>query len=134
MLQRGADEIEMVMNMGALRDGEDLVVKNDIVSVVKVARGHPITVILETCFLTDDQKVRGCKIVEAGGASFIKVGTGFCADAASASDVQLFRTTQPNLQVKAAGGIDTRHAAQEMLAAGAVRVATRWVEKIAEDS
>ena len=130
LLQRGADEIEMVMNIGALRDGEDLVVKNDIVSVVKVARGHPITVIIETCFLTDEQKARACKIAEAGGASFIQIGTGFYEDAASLDDVKLFRTTQPGLPVKAV--VDTGPAAQEMLAEGAVRVATRFVEKIAE--
>lgn len=133
LLQRGADEIEMVMNIGALRDGEDLVVKNDIVSVVKVARGHPITVIIETCYLTDEQKARACKIAEAGGASFIQTGTDF-ASTISAKDVVLFRATQPNLQIKAAGDIETKQVVQEMLAAGAVRVATRSIEKITEES
>jgi deoxyribose-phosphate aldolase len=133
LLQRGADEIEMVINLGALRDGEDLVVKNDIVSVVKVARGHPITVILETSCLTDDQKIRGCKIIETAGASFIKTGTDFYGSITSANDVKLLRATQPNLPVKAASGIDTRQAVEEMLAAGAVRVATRLLEKIANE-
>ncbi len=131
LLQRGADEIEMVINLGALRDGEDLVVKNDIVSVVKVARGHPITVIIETALLSDDEKTRASKIALAAGASFIKTATDFGASEASANDVQLLCAAQPNLPVIAAGRIETRQAVEEMLAAGAARVATPFIERIA---
>ncbi len=133
VLQRGADEVEMVVNIGALRDGEDLVVKNDILSVVKVARGHPITVILETGYLTDEEKTRGCKIAQVAGASSIKTGTDFALPTATVGDVQLLRTI-PEIKVIAAGGIARRHTAQQMIEAGAVRIATRFTEKIAAES
>jgi len=131
VLQRGADEVEMVINLGALRDGEDLVVKNDIVSVVKVARGHPITVILETCFLTDEEQARGCKIAEAASVAFIKAATGFGARGANFADVQAIRAAAPGVPVKAAGDISTKHAAMELIEAGAVRIATRFTAQIA---
>jgi deoxyribose-phosphate aldolase len=134
VLQRGADEVEMVINIGALRDGEDLVVKNDILSVVKVARGHPITVILETGCLTDEEKARGCKIADVAGASFIMTGTDFAAASATVGDVQLLRKAAPELKVIAAGGIARRHAAQQMIEAGATRIATRYTEKIAAEA
>jgi deoxyribose-phosphate aldolase len=131
VLQRGADEIEMALNIGALRDGDELVVKNDIVSVVKVARGHPITVILETHLLTGEEKTRACKIAETAGATFIKAATGFGARGATLADIVLIRAATPNLQIKAAGDIATKHAALELIEAGAARVATRFTEKIA---
>ena len=133
VLQRGADEVEMVINLGALRDGEDLVVKNDILSVVRVARGHPITVILETCYLTDEEKARACKIAEAAGAEYVKTATDFCGEGVSVADVRLLRAASSNLKLKAAGGIATRQAAREMIEAGAARIATRCTEKIAEE-
>ena len=134
VLQRGADEVEMVINLGALRDGDDLVVKNDIISVVKVARGHPITVILETGFLTDEEKGRGCKIAEVAGASFVKTGTDFASASVTVGDVQLLRATSPEVKVIAAGAIARRHAAQQMIEAGAARIATKFTEKIAAES
>jgi deoxyribose-phosphate aldolase len=121
VLQRGADEIAMVINIGALRDGEDLVVRNDIAGVVKTARGHPITVILEAPLLTDEEKTRGCKIAEAAKATFIQTATGF-AGSAMVADVRLLSAAYPNLKVKAAGGIATLDAAREMIGAGAARV------------
>ena len=132
VLNRGADEVEMVINIGALRDGEDLAVKNDILSVVKVARGHPITVILETGYLTDEEKTRGCKIAQVAGASSIKTGTDFALPTATVGDVQLLRTI-PEIKVIAAGGITRRHTAQQMIEAGAARIATRFTEKIAAE-
>ena len=134
VLQRGADQVELVVNIGALRDGDDLVVKNDIISVVKVARGHPITVILETGLLTDEEKARGCKIAEVAGASFIMTGTDFTTGSVTVGDVQLLRATSPEVKVIAAGGIARRHAAQQMIEAGAARIATRFTEKIAAES
>ena len=133
VLNRGADEVEMVINIGALRDGEDLAVKNDILSVVKVARGHPITVILETGYLTDEEKTRGCKIAEVAGASCIKTGTDFASPTVTVGDVQLLRAV-PEIKVIAAGGIARRHTAQQMIEAGAARIATRFTEKIAAES
>lgn len=133
LLQRGADEVQMVINIGALRDREDLTVKNDIMSVVKVARGHPIGVILETCFLTDEEKVRAAKIAESARASGIQTATDFCSPAATESDVRLLRAAQPDLPITAVGAIQTREAARALIEAGAVRIATRWTEKLAEE-
>ncbi|MCL4393722.1 MAG: deoxyribose-phosphate aldolase, partial [Chloroflexi bacterium] len=130
VLQRGADEVEMVVNIGALRDRDDLVVKNDIMSVVKVARGHPITVILETCYLSDEEKTRACKIADAAKATAVKTATDFCLPNASGGEIQLLRAALKNMPVIAAGGIATGQAAREMLQAGAARVATRHTEQI----
>ncbi len=132
--QRGADAVEMVLNLGALRDGDDLAVKNDIVSVVKVARGHPITVILETGYLTDEEKARACKIALVAGAASIQTGTDFAAASVTVGDVRALRAASPEAKVIAAGGIARRHAAQQMIEAGAVRIATRFTEKIAAES
>lgn len=133
VLQRGADEVEMVVNIGALRDGDDLAVKNDIVSVVKVARGHPITVILEASLLTDEEKTRGCKIAQVARAEYIKTGTDFATASVTVGQVQTLCATSPEMKVIAAGGIARRHAAQQMIEAGAARVATRFTEKIAAE-
>jgi deoxyribose-phosphate aldolase len=130
VVQRGAEEIEMVVNLGALRDHDDLVVRNDIATVIKVARGHPVTVILETGLLSDEEKERGCKIAETTGASFVKTSSDFAPVATTLDDVRLLRATSPLLQVKAAGGITTREIALGMLSAGAVRIATRATEEI----
>lgn len=122
LCQRGADELAMVINLGALRDHDDLAVRNDIAGVVKTARGKPITVILETPLLTDEEKTRACKIAEAAQASFVQTATGFAPNPVLAADVQLLRATCPDLKVRAAGGIATQAAALEMIGAGAERV------------
>ena len=132
ILQRGADEVQMVVNIGALRDGDDLAVKNDILSVVKVARGHPITAILETSLLTDEEKVRGCKIAQVAGAVCIQTGTDFGPAGVTVGDVRLLSTVK-EIHVIAAGGIARRHTAQQMIEAGAARIATRFTEKIAQE-
>jgi deoxyribose-phosphate aldolase len=122
LCQRGADELAMVINLGALRDHDDLAVRNDIAGVVKTARGKPITVILETPLLTDEEKARACKIAEAAKASFVMTATGFAPSQTILADVQLLRATSPNLRIRAAGGIATQSAALEMIGAGAERV------------
>jgi deoxyribose-phosphate aldolase len=134
VLQRGADEVALVVNIGALRDGDDLVVKNDILSVVKVARGHPITVILETGLLSDEEKTRGCKIAQVAGAAFVQTGTDFAPASVTVGDIRLLRAASPDAKVIAAGGIARRHTAQQMIEAGAVRIATRFTEKIAAEA
>lgn len=121
-LQRGADEMTMVVNIGALRDHEDLLVHNDIATVVKTARGHPITVVLEMALLTDEEKTRACKIAEAAGATFVQTSTGFAAGDITVADVRALCASCSHLQVKAAGGIASQHIALEMLEAGAARV------------
>jgi deoxyribose-phosphate aldolase len=131
-LQRGADEIDMVINIGALRDKENLLVQNDIAAVVKTARGHIVKVILENCFLTEEEKARGCKIAEAAGAAFVQTSTGYGSGEAIAADVRLMRASvSSRVQVKAAGGMDSWQVALEMIEAGATRLATGQTEKIA---
>ena len=130
LAQRGADELAMVINLGALRDHDDLAVRNDIAGVVKTARGKPITVILETPLLTDEEKARACKIAQAAKASFAQTATGFAPSQTIAADVQLLRATCPDLKIRAAGGIATQAAALEMIGAGAERVLVSDIEKI----
>lgn len=130
LCQRGADELAMVINLGALRDHDDLAVRNDIAGVVKTARGKPITVILETPLLTDEEKTRACKIAEAAQASFVQTATGFAPNPVLAADVQLLRATCPDLKVRAAGGIATQAAALEMIGAGAERVVVSDVVQV----
>ena len=132
VLQRGAEQVQMVVNIGALRDGDDLAVKNDILSVVKVARGHPISVILETSWLTDQEKVRACKIAHVAGAESIQTGTDFGSAGVTVGEVRLLSAI-PEIKVIAGGGIARRHTAQQMIEAGAVRIATRFTEKIASE-
>jgi deoxyribose-phosphate aldolase len=132
VLNRGAEQVEVVVNIGALRDGDDLAVKNDILSVVKVARGHPITAILETSYLTDEEKVRGCKIAQVAGAACIQTGTDFGTAGVTVAEVRLLSGI-PEIQVIAGGGIARRHTAQQMIEAGAARIATRFTEKIASE-
>ena len=133
VLQRGADEIEMVINIGALRDHDDLVVKNDIVTVIKVARGHFVTVILETALLTEEEKMRACKIAEAAGASALKTATDFDRHVVPPSDVGLLHAVCPGLPIFAAGEVTTLHRAREMLGAGAARIATREIASVVRD-
>jgi deoxyribose-phosphate aldolase len=130
LCQRGADELAMVINLGALRDGDDLAVRNDIANVVKTARGKPITVILETPLLTDEEKARAGKIAQAAKASFVMTATGCASNAATASDVQLLRATCPDLKIRAAGGITTQAHALEMIGAGAERVVVSDVAQV----
>ena len=122
----GATEVDMVVNIGALKAGDEALVAADIRSVVAaVGGGVPVKVILETALLTDDEKVRGCRLAVAGGAAFVKTSTGFGPGGATEKDVALLRrTVGPGVGVKAAGGIRTREQAEAMIAAGANRLGT----------
>lgn len=121
LIQRGADEIAMALNLGALRDCEDLLVRNDIATVVKTARGRPVTVMVEDAFLSDEEKTRACKTIDAAGATAVQVGTGATRFSVSPTDLQPFRAS-PRLQLKAAGRIDSLDRALEILEAGATRI------------
>lgn len=123
---RGADEIDMVVNLGALKSGDAALVERDIRGVVTAAGGRPVKVILETGLLTEEEKVLACRLSLQAGAAFVKTATGFVAgSAATVEDVALLRrTVGPDLGVKASGGIRTRADAQRMLAAGANRLGT----------
>jgi deoxyribose-phosphate aldolase len=122
MVQRGAEEISMALNIGALRDHEDLLVHNDIATVVRTARGRPVTVVFEDCLMTDEEKDRACKIADKAGASFIQTSTLSMAVAVTGFEIQFLRAASPRVQVKAAGEIDSLDMALQMLEAGAARV------------
>lgn len=130
-VSQGAQEIDMVISLGALRDGEFTAVLQEIEGVRAAARGAVLKVILETALLTDEQKVQGALLAALAGADFVKTSTGFGPGGASAEDVALLRATVGGrCGVKASGGIRTIEAARGMLAAGATRLgmsATRQV-------
>ena len=130
----GADEVDMVIAVGRLKDGDDAYVKADIEAVVQAARGKALTkVIIETCLLTDEEKRRACLLAKEAGADFVKTSTGFAAGGATAADVRLMRESVGEaMGVKAAGGIRSRADAEAMIAAGATRLGTSSGVKIVE--
>ena len=119
----GAGEIDMVVNVGALKEGNDQFVEDDIRAVVEASKPAIVKVIIETCLLTDEEKVRACELSEKAGAAFVKTSTGFSTGGANAHDVALMKkTVGDRLQVKASGGIHTPAQAQELIEAGADRI------------
>ncbi len=120
----GATEVDMVINVGAVKSGAWDAVKRDIEAVVTAAEGKARTkVILETCLLTDDEKMKACLLAKEAGADFVKTSTGFSTGGATAEDVALMRkTVGPDMGVKASGGIRTTEAALAMIRAGASRL------------
>jgi len=135
-IRRGAVELDMVMNIGALRSGDDRLVLEDIQGVVAVSRptGVVVKVILETGYLTDEEKVRACLLIEEAGADFVKTSTGFGPGVATVEDIQLMRAVVGDrLGVKAAGGVRSLETALTMLRAGATRLGARvGVDIVAE--
>lgn len=125
-VKRGASEIDMVLNIGALKSGDYEYVKKEIESVVKAVKSFGdviVKVILETCYLTDEEKVKACKITVDAGADFVKTSTGFGTDGATVEDVRLMRNTVgEKFGVKASGGIRTVETAKAMIEAGANRI------------
>ncbi len=121
----GADELDMVINVGALKDGELGAVEADIRGVVEAAEGRPVKVILETCVLDDAEKEAACAAAVRAGAAFVKTSTGFGKGGATVEDVRrMKRAVGPGVQVKASTGIKTRQDADAMIAAGAARLGT----------
>jgi deoxyribose-phosphate aldolase len=123
----GADEVDMVLAVGRLRDGDYHLVYRDIAEVADAAHEHDLIlkVILETGLLTDEQKVAACVIAQEAGADFVKTATGFSGGGATVADIALMRrTVGPTLGVKAAGGVRTAVDALKMVAAGATRIGT----------
>ncbi|MDR0200016.1 MAG: deoxyribose-phosphate aldolase [Streptococcaceae bacterium] len=119
----GADEIDMVINVGAVKSGNWDLVKSDIAAVNAVKSDKILKVIIETCLLTDDEKVKACQIAKEVGADFVKTSTGFSTGGATVEDVKLMReTVGPDMGVKASGGIHNREEAEAMIAAGASRL------------
>ena len=122
-VEDGAAEIDMVINVGALKEGNDAFVLEDIRAVVEASGPSIVKVIIETCLLTDEEKVRACELSEKAGAAFVKTSTGFSTGGANVHDVALMRkTVGDRLGVKASGGIHTPQQAQELIAAGASRI------------
>jgi len=121
----GAREVDMVIRVGALKEGRDREVVEDIRAVVRAAQEHPVKVILETCYLTSEEKIRGCRLSVEAGASFVKTSTGFAEEGAKVEDVRLMREiVGKEFGVKAAGGIKTLADALKMIEAGANRLGT----------
>lgn len=119
----GAEEIDMVINIGALKDKDYDVVFNDIKSVVEASGNAIVKVIIETCLLTDEEKIKACQLSVEAGCDFVKTSTGFSTGGAKKEDIVLMRkTVGENIGVKASGGIRTYEDAKEMLEAGASRI------------
>ena len=122
-IRAGAQEIDMVINLGALKDLNYSLVLEDIREVVMASKPYPVKVILETASLNSDQKIIGCALAKAAGAAFVKTSTGFGAGGATAEDIALLRrVVGPEMGVKASGGIRSREDALKMIAAGATRI------------
>ncbi|GIO00107.1 deoxyribose-phosphate aldolase [Brevibacillus laterosporus] len=123
-IENGATEVDMVINVGALKDKNDQLVEQDIRAVVEAAKGKALVkVIIETCLLTEEEKVRACELAVKAGADFVKTSTGFSTGGATAEDIALMRkTVGPELGVKASGGIRSYADVEKMLQAGACRI------------
>lgn len=122
-ISKGADEIDMVINIGALKDGRYDDVQADIAAVVEASGDKRVKVIIETVLLTDEEKVKACELSKAAGADFVKTSTGFAGGGATPEDVKLMKDTVGDaLEVKASGGVRNLADFQAMLEAGATRV------------
>ena len=125
-IAEGAQEIDMVINIGAAKEGNWAFVEEDIRAVTDAAKGKALVkVIIETCLLTDEEKVQACLCAKRAGADFVKTSTGFSTGGATEADVKLMRNTVgPDMGVKASGGVRTHEDAEKMLNAGATRLGT----------
>ena len=135
-LADGAVELDMVIQIGALKSGRDDDVQADIGAIVEVAHasGAIVKVIFENAYLTDDEKVRACSLSEAAGADFVKTSTGFAPGGATHDDLRLMRAnTSPHVQVKAAGGVRTLDALLDVMALGTTRIGATATRTIIDD-
>lgn len=131
----GADEIDMVINVGALKDRDYSVVLEDIKAVKEACGENILKVIIETGLLTDDEKVKACELAKEAGADFVKTSTGFSSAGAKVEDVRLMReTVGPDMGVKASGGIHDKEFAKELVDAGANRLGTSATIEIVESA
>jgi deoxyribose-phosphate aldolase len=119
----GADEVDAVLNIGRLKQGDDAYILKELREIARAAAGRPVKVILETCLLNEDEKIRACHIAMDSGARFVKTSTGFSSGGATVADVALMRKTiGPDFGVKAAGGIRDANSFLAMIDAGANRI------------
>lgn len=123
-IANGAEEVDMVINIGRLKDKDYEYVKNDIAAVVNAAKGKALTkVIIETCLLTEEEKVKVCELAKEAGADFVKTSTGFSTGGATPEDIALMRkTVGPEMGVKASGGVRSSEDAEAVIKAGATRI------------
>ena len=123
-IQQGAEELDMVINIGKFLDADFDFVKNDITAVVDAARGRTMKVIIEICYLNKEQIIKACQLSEKAGAHFVKTSTGFGSGGATVEAIRLMRQTVPYLGIKASGGIRNRQDTLMMIEAGASRIGT----------
>ena len=130
----GADEIDMVINVGMLKAGNDAYVLDEIKAIKKACKGRLLKVIIETCLLTEEEKIRMCEIVTESGAEYIKTSTGFSTAGATFEDIALFaKHIGPDVKMKAAGGISSLEDAEKFIELGASRLGTSRIVKIVKE-
>ena len=135
-LEDGAAELDMVIQIGALKSGRDADVQADIAAIVEVAHaaGAIVKAIFENVYLTDAEKIRACRLSEAAGADFVKTSTGFAPGGATHADLRLMRAnTSPHVRIKAAGGVRTLDALLEVMALGVTRIGATATKTIIDD-
>ena len=134
-VKNGADELDMVINVGALRDGNTDLVYEDILGVVEAAGGKTVKVILETCYLSDEEKKMACRLSMKAGANYVKTSSGFGTRGASVEDIHLMKSVVgDNMKIKASTGINTQKDAKTMIEAGASRLGlSRTIQVIEGD-
>ncbi len=124
-IEKGADEVDMVIHIGKLKDGDDAYVTSEIKAIKEAVGDHVLKVIIETCLLSDEEKVRACLDAKQAGADFVKTSTGFSTSGATVEDVALMKkTVGEGVSVKAAGGVRTKEDMMAMIDAGADRIGT----------
>ena len=132
-VDNGADEVDMVINIGWAKEGKFDAVRDEIAAVKKACKGKLLKVIIETCLLTDEEKIALCKAVSDSGADYIKTSTGFSTGGATFHDVALFAAhVAPHVKIKAAGGISSLADAEEFIRLGASRLGTSRIVKLAK--
>ena len=132
-VENGADEVDMVINIGWAKEGKWANITAEIAAIKAACHGKLLKVIIETCLLTDDEKIALCKCVSDSGADFIKTSTGFSKAGATFHDVELFaQHVAPHVKIKAAGGISSLEDAEKFIALGASRLGTSRIVKIAK--
>ena len=132
-VNNGADEVDMVINIGWIKEGRYDAQLEEIKAVKKACRGKLLKVIIETCLLTDEEKVQMCRVVTESGADYIKTSTGFSTAGATFHDVELFaKHVGPNVKIKAAGGISSLDDAEKFIELGASRLGTSRIVKLAK--
>ena len=132
-VDNGADEVDMVINIGHAKDGKWEEITAEIAAIKKACKGKLLKVIIETCLLSDEEKIALCKCVSDSGADYIKTSTGFSKAGATFADVELFaKHVAPHVKIKAAGGISSIEDAEKFIALGADRLGTSRIVKIAK--